>query len=205
MYKTEYRSTDPNLSLLTEHFEIPSTVLPAAFQYKLLRSVHACPNAIFRMSPDIAGLVQTSNNVARVLVKDGSYSILCLTRSAVDSEKMDLAFTIRSAFELTGAEVTFGGSYPGWTPNPDASIVKMMSELYTERTNEKADVNACHAGLECGIIGKNYPDMEMISFGPNIHGAHSPDEKVQVSSVQKYWEFLLETLKRIPAKNQATV
>ena len=205
MYKTEYRSTDPKLSLLTEHIEIPSTVLPAAFQYKLLRSVHACPNGIFRMSPDIAGLVQTSNNVARVLVKDGSYSILCLTRSAVDSEKMDLALTIRSAFELAGAEVTFGGSYPGWTPNPDASIVKMMSDLYTERTNEKADVNACHAGLECGIIGKNYPDMEMISFGPNIHGAHSPDEKVQVSSVQKYWEFLLETLKRIPEKNQAIV
>ena len=150
------------------------------------------------MSPDITGLVQSSNNVARVLVSEGTYSILCLTRSAVDSEKMDLAAAIRSTFELLDATVSFGGSYPGWAPKPDAAIVKLMSDLYKERYGENADVNACHAGLECGIIGKNYPGMEMISFGPNIHGAHSPDEKVQISSVQKYWPFLLETLKRIP-------
>ncbi len=201
IYKSEYRSTDPNLTLLPENIEIPSNVVSAPFQYKLLRAVQASPNGIYRMSPDITGLVQTSNNVARILVKDGAFSILCLTRSAIDSEKMDLALSIRSTFELAGASVSFGGSYPGWTPNPHASIVKLMSDLYKERYQEEADVNACHAGLECGIIGKNYPGMEMISFGPNIHGAHSPDEKVQVSSVQKYWEFLLETLKRIPTKN----
>ena len=199
--KAEYKSTDPNLDLSWETMDAASTVLAEGFQHKILRTLHACPNGIYRMSPDIPGLVQTSNNVARVLVKDGSYSILCLTRSAVDSEKMDLAHAIRSTFELADASVDFGGSYPGWTPNPDALIVKLMSDLYKERYNENADVNACHAGLECGIIGKNYPGMEMISFGPNIVGAHSPDEKVQVSSVQKYWGFLLETLKRIPAKN----
>ncbi len=201
VFKSEYRITDPNLSLLLENIEIPANVLSAPFQYKLLRAIHASPNGIFRMSPDITGLVQTSNNVARVLVKDGAFSILCLTRSAVDSEKMDLALSIKSTFELADASVSFGGSYPGWTPNPHASVVKLMSDLYKERYQEDADVNACHAGLECGIIGKNYPGMEMISFGPNIQGAHSPDEKVQISSVQKYWEFLLETLKRIPAKN----
>ncbi len=199
--QSEYKTTDPNLNISLESIAVASTVLEAAFEYKFLRAVHSCPNGIHRMSPDIAGLVQTSNNVARVLVKDGSYSILCLTRSAIDSEKMDLAAAIRSAFELADAKVLFGGSYPGWTPKPEAPIVKLMSELYKERYNENADVNACHAGLECGIIGKNYPGMEMISFGPNILGAHSPDEKVQVSSVQKYWAFLLETLKRIPAKN----
>jgi dipeptidase D len=199
--KSEYNRTDPNLSLSLESIDAISNVLASAFQYKILRAIHACPNGISRMSPDITGLVQTSNNVARVLIKDGSYSILCLTRSAIDSEKMDLADAIRSTFELAGAKVDFGGSYPGWTPKPDAPIVKLMSDLYQERYHENADVNACHAGLECGIIGKNYPGMEMISFGPNIHGAHSPDEKVQVSSVQKYWAFLLETLKRIPTKN----
>jgi len=198
---SEYKSTDPSIDVSLEGIDVPSTVISSSFQYSLLRAIHTCPNGIARMSPDIPGLVQTSNNVARVLVKDGSYSVLCLTRSAVDSEKMDLADSIRSAFELTGATVEFGGSYPGWTPRPDAAIVKLMSNLYKERYHEDADVNACHAGLECGIIGKNYPGMEMISFGPNIRGAHSPDEKVQVSSVQKYWEFLLETLKRIPAKN----
>ncbi|MEO6539819.1 MAG: cytosol nonspecific dipeptidase, partial [Ferruginibacter sp.] len=122
------------------------------------------------------------------------------TRSAVNSEKLDLAETIKATFELLGAEVSFGGSYPGWAPKPTAAIVKLMSTLYKQRYNSDADVNACHAGLECGIIGRNYPGMEMISFGPNILGAHSPDEKVQISSVQKYWPYLLETLKRMPAK-----
>ena len=153
------------------------------------------------MSPEIKDLVQTSNNVARVIIKDGEYSIQCLTRSSVDSEKADLAFSIQSAFELSGAEIVYGGSYPGWAPMPDAAIVKILGDLYKEMYDDEAQVMACHAGLECGIIGTNYPDMEMISFGPNIRGAHSPDEKVQISSVQKYWKFLMETLKRIPAKN----
>ena len=194
----EYKSTDPNIDLVIENSDTPSTVLSANFQYKLLRTIYACPNGIYRMSPDIPGLVQSSNNIARILVKDGTYSMMCLTRSAVDSEKMDLAAAIRSTFELLNAEVSFGGAYPGWTPNPGSAIVKLMSHLYKERYQAEADVNACHAGLECGIIGKNYPGMEMISFGPNIRGAHSPDEKVQISSVQKYWPFLLETLNSIP-------
>lgn len=200
MLYAEYKTTDPNITLTIDPVEMPETFLAPEFQYKILRSIHACPNGIFRMSPEISGLVQTSNNVARILIKEGTYTVLCLTRSAVDSEKMDLAAMIRSDFELVDATVNYGGSYPGWTPDPGASIVKLMSELHKELYHETADVNACHAGLECGIIGRNYPGMEMISFGPNIHGAHSPDEKVQVSSVQKFWAFLLETLERIPVK-----
>lgn len=199
--KSEYLTTDPNLVVTVEPIGVPDRVAADSFSYKFLRSVYACPNGISRMSPDIPGLVQTSNNLARVLVKDGAFSALCLTRSAVDSEKMDLAQAIRSAFELTGADVECSGAYPGWAPRPEAPIVKLMSDLYKERYNENALVNACHAGLECGIIGANYPSTQMISFGPNIIGAHSPDEKVQVSSVQKFWEFLLETLTRIPQKN----
>ena len=198
--KNEYQSTDPNLSISMETVVTPETVLDAGFQYNLLRTLAACPNGIYRMSPAINGLVQTSNNLARVLVKDEEISILCLTRSSVDSEKMDLAKTICYNFELAGAKPSFGGSYPGWAPRPDAPIVKLMSDLYEERYKEKAKVNAVHAGLECGILGTNYPDMQMISFGPNIRGAHSPDEKVQISSVQKYWPYLLETLVRIPEK-----
>ncbi len=199
--QAEYKSTDPNLNISIEEMDTPATVLDASLQNNLLRTIAACPNGIYRMSPEINGLVQTSNNLARVLVKDGSYSILCLTRSSVDSEKMDLAKTICFNFELAGAKGEFGGSYPGWAPRPDAPIVKLMSELYQEKFKTAAHVNAVHAGLECGIIGKNYPGMQMISFGPNIRGAHSPDEKVQISSVQKYWPFLLETLQQIPAKN----
>ncbi len=196
--EAEHGTTDPNFELALESIDVPTQVFEANFQHKLLRSTYAIPNGIYRMSPDIEDLVQTSNNLARVLVKDGKYTIQCLTRSSVDSEKMDLARSIQSAFELLGAETSFSGAYPGWTPKPGADIVQIMSALYEEMFDGKPDVNACHAGLECGILGTNYPDMEMISFGPNIRGAHSPDEKVQISSVQKYWSFLLETLKRIP-------
>jgi dipeptidase D len=153
------------------------------------------------MSSSIEGLVQTSNNLARVLINEGNYSIQCLTRSSVDSEKMDLANSLQACFELMGATISFGGSYPGWAPNKESSIVKLMSDLYLDRYNENALVSACHAGLECGILGTFYPHIEMISFGPNIKGAHSPDEKCQISSVQKYWGFLLETLVRIPVAN----
>jgi len=152
------------------------------------------------MSPDVEGLVQTSNNLARVLVKDGKYQILCLTRSSVESEKDELVKTITSSFLMLGAEVSTSGTYPGWTPKPSSDIVKLMSELYENRFNEEPHVNACHAGLECGILGQNYPEMDMISFGPNIRGAHSPDEKVQVSSVQKFWGYLLEVLEKFPKK-----
>ena len=197
----EYQSTDPNLNISIEKINTPETVLPESFQYILLRTIATCPNGIYRMSPEISGLVQTSNNLARILVKDGMVTILCLTRSSVDSEKADLAKTICGNFELAGAIPEYSGSYPGWAPKPSADIVKLMSALYSEIFGAEAKVNAVHAGLECGILGTNYPDMQMISFGPNIRGAHSPDERVQISSVQKYWPFLLETLKRIPEKN----
>jgi dipeptidase D len=198
--KLEYNTTDPNLIVAITEAENPAQVLNAEFQFRLLRSIYACPFGIYRMSPDIAGLVQTSNNVARVIVKDGAYQIQCLTRSSVDSEKIDLQISITSAFELLGADITAAGSYPGWVPKPSSPIVKLMADLYKERFQTEAKVSACHAGLECGILGANYPDMEMISFGPNITGAHSPDEQVQISSVHKYWGLLLETLVRIPVK-----
>jgi dipeptidase D len=199
--QAEYSFTDPNLLLMIESIETVSTVLPTAFQLTLLRALYACPNGIYRMSPDIEGLVQTSNNIARVQVKEGNWSVQCLTRSSVDSEKIDLAHSISSAFELAAGSIVLGGSYPGWMPKPDAPIVTLMSDLYKEMFKEKAIVNAIHAGLECGILGTNYPSIQMISFGPNIYGAHSPDERVQISSVQKFWNYLLETLKRIPLKN----
>lgn len=198
--ETEYKVTDRKLVIALEVTDMPASVMAPSFQNNLLRALYACPNGIYRMSPEIAGLVQSSNNLARVLVADGKYSLQCLTRSSVDSEKYDLSDAITSAFELMGAEMSYGGIYPGWTPRRDAAIVKLMSELYKEMFGEPAHVNAVHAGLECGILGTNYPGMQMISFGPNITGAHSPDERVQISSVQKYWKYLLETLKRIPEK-----
>lgn len=200
--ENEYLVTDPSLSITSSAVSAPSAVLSLEFQGQVLRSLYACPNGIYRMSPTIGGLVQSSNNLAKVSLQNGSFNFQCLTRSSVDSEKYDLANAISGCFELTGAEVTLGNAYPGWQPLPNSPIVALMSNLYEELFGDKAHVNAVHAGLECGILGTNYPDMQMISFGPNITGAHSPDERVQVSSVQKFWEFFLETLKRTPKRNK---
>ncbi len=195
----EYTSTDPDMGISAEPCDTPANVLTADLQKDLLGVVYLCPSGIHRMSPEVADLVQTSNNLARVLVKDGEMTIGNLTRSSVNSERDDLASAIMAGMELLDADIQLGGQYPGWQPHPDSMIVKLMSGLYEELYGEPPHVAACHAGLECGIIGTNYPEMQMISFGPTIRGAHSPDETVQISSVQKFWKLLLETLRRIPA------
>ena len=194
----EYRTTDPHTEISFEKQDAPPNVLPTDLQRTLLGAIYAVPCGIHRMSPDIEDLVQTSNNLARVLVQDGKLTIMCLTRSSVNSERDDLAHAIIAGLELTGADVKATGAYPGWQPAPSSDIVQLMSSLYEELFGESAHVAACHAGLECGILGQNYPEMDMISFGPNIRGAHSPDERAQISSLQKFWKFLLETLKRVP-------
>ncbi len=195
---SEHQSTDSNLSIKLKAIDRPKMVMAKDFQKQLLRAIYACPNGIYRMSPEIPDLVQTSNNLARVFVSEGKFTIYCLTRSSVNTEKEDLAQAIQSTFELIGAKIKTSGDYPGWTPNPHSKIVGVMEPIYKKLFKEDPDVNACHAGLECGILGQFYPEMEMISFGPNIRGAHSPDEKVQISSVQKFWKYLLEVLKAIP-------
>lgn len=198
IYQSEYRTTDPDLEVTVEDTLLPASVAADYFMADFVLAVYACPNGVFRMSPDMEGLTQTSNNLARVEMKDGKYQVLCLTRSSIDTEKMDFAASIAASFVLIDADIELDGEYPGWIPRPDAPIIKVMSELYQELFNSSAKVSATHGGLECGILGANYPDMAMISFGPNIYGAHSPDERCQISSVQKSWKYLLETLNRIP-------
>ena len=198
--KLEYKTMEPELVVEVSKIDTPKSIMDLGVQEGLIRALYAAWNGVYRMSPDIPDLVETSNNIARVIVKDGSIKIGCLTRSSVESSKMDLANTLRATFELTGCEVEFSGSYPGWKPNMDSAILKVMEDLYIKINNEKPHVAACHAGLECGILGTNYPEMDMISFGPNIKGAHSPDERTQISSVQKFWKFVLEILKETPKK-----
>ncbi|HNS42806.1 MAG TPA: beta-Ala-His dipeptidase, partial [Taishania sp.] len=167
---------------------------------KILNVIYTMPNGVFRMSPDIEGLVETSSSLARVIVNDGTFITQSLQRSSVDSSKADIANAIRSGFELAGMAVVQNGDYPGWQPNMDSPILKLMHKMYVERFNEEPHVRACHAGLECGILGIHLPGVDMISFGPNIRAPHSPDEKVQISSVQKFWGFLLQVLNEIPQK-----
>ena len=199
--KTELKSTEPNLEIVFEKLDTPpAKVMPSIAQFYFVRAMYTAHNGVYRMSADFDNLVETSNNIAKVDLANGQLSVQCLTRSSVESAKMDLANALRSAFELMGCEVEFSGSYPGWTPNSQSEILDVLSSIYEKQNNEKAKVVACHAGLECGILGANYPDMDMISFGPTIHGAHSPDERASISSAQKFWKFLVEILATIPVK-----
>jgi dipeptidase D len=199
--KTELKSTEPNLEIVFEKMEIaPAKVMPSIAQFYFVRAMYTAHNGVYRMSADFDNLVETSNNIAKVELANGQLSVQCLTRSSVESAKMDLANGLRSAFELMGCEVEFSGSYPGWTPNSKSEILDVLTSIYEKQNKEKAKVVACHAGLECGILGANYPEMDMISFGPTIHGAHSPDERASISSAQKFWKFLVEILGNIPLK-----
>ena len=197
--REEYRTTDPGLRLEVADAEVPGQVMPREVQEALVWAVAACPNGIHRMSPDVPGLVQTSNNLARIQAADGHVSINCLCRSSVNSEKDDHARSIAAAFALAGLATDFGGSYPGWTPNPNSPIVALMRGLYVERFASEPRIQACHAGLECGILGGALPGCDMVSFGPTIRGAHSPDECVSVPSVAKFYGFFLDVLAHIPA------
>ena len=167
---------------------------------RIIEVLYSCHNGVFRMSPDIEGLVESSSSLARVIVADGKFITQSLQRSSVESTRDDVANTVRSPFDLIGANVIQTGDYPGWQPNSNSAILDIMKSLYKKSFNEEPQVKACHAGLECGILSKHLPNVDMISFGPNIRAAHSPDEKCQISSVQKYWNFFLETLKEIPSK-----
>lgn len=198
--KDEFKTVDPDLNIDVKPTELPKTVMDLEVQEGLIKSIYAALNGVYKMSADIEDLVETSNNIAKVTLKEGQIQIACLTRSSSETSKFDLANSLKACFELAGFDVEFSGSYPGWQPNVNSQILKVLTSLYEEMFEEKPRVVACHAGLECGILGQNYPKMDMISFGPTIRGAHSPDEKVSISSVQKFWKFLLNILANIPER-----
>ena len=197
----EFADVEKDLAINIETFSTPEKVISEENSARIILALKALHNGVYRMSPDVADLVEASNNVARVELKNGELKILNLSRSSVESTKFAVAEQLKAVCELAGMKVEFSGSYPGWKPKPGSEIVKLMERIYEKDFGSKPHVVACHAGLECGIIGANYPEMEMVSFGPTIRGAHSPDEKANIPSVQKFWGFLKEILADIPAKN----
>jgi dipeptidase D len=196
--KTEFKTIEPALVIEFTQGNFEGKVATKQETIKIVNALFSVVNGVYRMSPDIEGLVEASSSLARVIVSEGIFTTQSLQRSSVESSKKDVANMVKAAFESIGCEVVQGGDYPGWSPNANSPILTIMKDLYIQRYNEEPKIKACHAGLECGILGKHFPGMDMISFGPNIRAAHSPDEKVQISSVQKYWGYLLETLKQIP-------
>ena len=198
--KEEFSALEKNLSIEIKEITLNKKVMELGVQEGFTKAVYASLNGVYRMSPDVNGLVETSNNIARIIVKDGAIKIACLTRSSSETNKWDVSNSLRACFELAGFEVDFSGNYPGWLPNINSEILETVTRIYKDLFKENPKVEACHAGLECGILGQHYPNMDMVSFGPTIRGAHSPDERAQISSTQKFWKFLIEILKNTPEK-----
>jgi dipeptidase D len=196
----ELKSVEPGLSLKIETIEAPHFVMDEITQDDLINAIQACPNGVIRMSTDMSGLVETSLNLAIVESHNKEIQVKALIRSSVDSAKDNVESTLESIFLLAGAHIWFDGQYPGWKPNMDSEILKTMQKVYQDKWGKAPEIRAIHAGLECGILGSTYPNWDMISFGPTINFAHSPDEKVNIETVQKFWDFLVEILKNIPQK-----
>ena len=200
--KKEYALVEPTIEFFCEKAKAPAKVMDSKSQAQYVRAIYACPNGVERMSDSMAGLVETSDNLAVISIKNGKVSVAALVRSSVNTAKDDLAHKIAATFELVeGCTVKLSGSYPGWNPNMDSAILKVAQETYKKLYGKTPEIKAIHAGLECGLLGAKYPNWDMISFGPTIRSPHSPDERVHIASVDKFWKFLVEILKNIPEKN----
>ena len=200
MYQAEFSDTEPDLKFTLEKIAVPAKVMKQHDQYRIIRAVFVCPNGVLRMSQAMKGLVESSNNLAIVKCIKGKFEAYNLCRSSVDSAKVANAWKIAAVFHLIDAEVKLEGGYPGWKPNMKSPILQTMSNVYKEMFGNVPEKKAIHAGLECGLIGGVYPNLDMISFGPTIRYPHSPDEKVNIASVVKFWKFLVGTLKHVPVK-----
>ncbi|MBN2635184.1 MAG: aminoacyl-histidine dipeptidase [Prolixibacteraceae bacterium] len=198
--KTELIVVEPDLSIELVQADLPKTRMAGSLQKKLTAAVWAAPNDVIRMSDSMPGTVETSSNLAIVKSTKKTVEIRCLVRSFSETAKIALASRLESLFKITGAKVEMDGSYPGWNPNMNSEILETMQNLYEKQFGKKPEILAMHAGLECGILGATYPNWDMISIGPTIKYPHSPDEKVNIETVQKYWDFLVTTLENVPEK-----
>jgi len=197
LFIREYDGVEDGISLRMEEVACPKTEMPEDVQDFLIHAVCVCPHGVYRMIPEMPDIVETSNNLSTISMNGNSVTVLCLTRSSVESRKEELKQMIQSAFSLAGADVQFSGDYPGWKPNVHSHVLTLMQDIYARMYGSKPRVVTIHAGLECGIIGRNYAGMDMISFGPTIEHPHSPDERVNIATVQRFYSFVLETLKEL--------
>lgn len=195
--KYEFRTTEPDMQITLTETEKPDFVVDMLSQDNLLNVLYACPHGVLAMSREIPGFVETSTNLASVKMKEDHFFITTSQRSSVESAKYAAAYRVESCFLLAGADVEHGDGYPGWAPNPESKILKIAVDAYKKLFNKEPIVRAIHAGLECGLIGEKYPGMDMISYGPTLRGVHSPDERLEIKTVELYWKHTLEILKNI--------
>jgi dipeptidase D len=196
--KDELRVTEPGISFVIESAAMPEFVLNSALQADLLDALYACPHGVIAMSREIPDFVETSTNLASVKFIDRKIVITTSQRSSVESSKKDVADMVASVFYLMQADVVHSSGYPGWKPDPGSEVLRISVDAYRKLFQQEPQVLAIHAGLECGLVGAIYPGMDMVSFGPTIKGAHSPDERLEIDSTVKFWDLTLEVLKNIP-------
>ncbi|MBR2285730.1 MAG: aminoacyl-histidine dipeptidase [Paludibacteraceae bacterium] len=197
LWLREYDGVETDLHFTAEEVECPKMEMPEDVQDFLIHAITLCPHGVYRVIPEMPDIVETSNNLAIVETKENTVKVICLARSSVESRKEELASVIQSAFSLAGAEVKFDGAYPGWKPNFKSGLLKTMKETYEKEFGSEPRIVTIHAGLECGIIGSKYEGMEMISFGPTIEHPHSPDERVNIATVQKFYRYVQAALKAL--------
>lgn len=200
VFNEEYKAIENKISVVVREVSLPDELIPEEIQDDFVHAVCACPNGVFRFIPEIPDTVETSTNLSIINADSRHIGVKCLLRSSVDSKKEELASMMESVFALAGAKVEFSGSYSGWNPNMSSPILKTMSEVYAKRFGKSASVKVIHAGLECGIIGAAEPRLDMVSFGPTVRHPHTPDEKVNIASVERFWQFIVATLEAIPVK-----
>lgn len=193
--RTELGFVEPDLSFRAESCDMPAQVVDKNSAKNFLNAVYALPNGAIRLIAEMPEVVETSTNLAIVRLNETELEVMCLLRSSVESAKKDLANAMTAVFELCGGSAVHDGDYPGWKPDVNSPILLTMQNIYEKSFGKKPEVKVIHAGLECGIIGDKYPGMDMVSFGPTIRHPHSPDEKVNIPTVEKFWKFLVETLK----------
>ncbi|MEA2105786.1 MAG: aminoacyl-histidine dipeptidase [Bacteroidota bacterium] len=199
--KSELSITEPKLELSIEEAVLPEVVIDEDTQFALLNGLYACPHGVYAMSREIDGLVETSTNLASIkFIENNQIFITTSQRSSVDTAKQDIASKVESVFRLAGAKIKHSDGYPGWRPNTNSEIMKITEQSYKKLFNEEPIVRAIHAGLECGLFLEKYPYLDMISFGPTIKGAHTPEERIDIETTEKFWDLLLDVLKNIPTE-----
>ena len=197
LFIQEYDGVEDDIHFTVQRVALPAGLIPEEIQDALINALTVCPHGVYRMIPEMPDIVETSNCLSIIQTLDDKVLIKCLIRSSVESRKDEVASMIESAFAMAGAKIQFDGGYPGWKPNVRSRILEIMKKVYADTFHQEPRVVTIHAGLECAILGRNYPQMDMISFGPTIKHPHSPDEKVEIASVEKFYKFLLATLKAL--------
>jgi len=198
--QAELAETEPDLELFLDPEELPEQVLEPTLQTRLLAALYACPYGVLRMSDAIEGVVETSNNLGVIQTRHNEIYIQCLVRSLLDSRRVDVQNMLGSVFDLAGAKIDFSGAYPGWQPVTDSKIMQVVSDTYQQLFDQVPKIMVIHAGLECGLFKDAYPHWDMLSYGPTICFPHSPDEKVEIATVDRFWQLTLAILKNIPER-----